>query len=309
MANQSVQIGTEIFRNPVILAAGTCGVLGEIGDAINLSSIGGITTKSITEQSAKGNVPYRMVDLPVGMINAIGLANEGIDSFLENHAQKASKIDAVVIGSIAGDSISSYVSTAHKMSQCKDIPLIEVNVSCPNTADGLEFGSCPKRLGELLTEVKSAIGSSGMIVKLSAAPGDIRSHAESAIESGACALTLINTIPALAIDVHTKTTKIKKGGGGLSGEAIHPIAVRVVHEIYRDVCKHANVPIIGTGGITHWEDAAEFILAGATCVGIGTALFVNPTIGPNIAKQLKKWVSDQQCNSIQDLIGSVSFPN
>ena len=145
-----------------------------------------------------------------------------------------------------------------------------------------------------------------MIVKLSAAVGDIRPHAEVAIESGAIALTLINTIPALAIDVETNTPKISRGIGGLSGRAIHPIAVRVVHEVYRDVAKQTDTPIIGTGGVMNFEDAAEFILAGATAVGIGTATFVNPKIATKIASQLQKWVKRQGCDSIQELIGTFS---
>jgi dihydroorotate dehydrogenase (NAD+) catalytic subunit len=191
------------------------------------------------------------------------------------------------------------------MDTIEGIELIEINVSCPNTTDGLEFGSCPTKLTELLTAIKPVLQSTGMIVKLSAACGDIRPHAEAAIHCGADALTLINTLPAMAIDPNTKIPHITRGIGGLSGPAIHPIAVRVVHEVYQDVARNANVPIIGTGGVLHWEDAAEFILAGATAIGIGTALFVNPVISVKIAKKLEQWVNKQGCQSVNELVGQV----
>ncbi len=303
MTDLSVKIGTETLRNPVILAAGTCGVMGEIKDAIDLSQIGAITTKSITLHPRIGNEPHRVADLPMGMLNAIGLANEGIDSFMEHQAPKATSLDTTVIGSVAGESIDEYVNVASAMSTCEDIRLIELNVSCPNTDDGLEFGASPALLKEL---VEAVVGSCGrpIIVKLSAAPGDITEHATAAIDAGATALTLINTIPALAIDVHTRKTKISRGIGGFSGEGIHPIAVRVVNTIYQHVCKERNIPIIGTGGVTHWEDAAEFILAGATGVGIGTASFINPTISTQISKQLKAWVQ-KQGKPVESLVGAV----
>lgn len=306
MSTMQVQLGIATLRNPVILAAGTCGVMGEISDAINLSTLGAITTKSITLEPRVGNEPHRLADLAVGMINAIGLANEGIESFASKYAATPSTLDTTVIGSIAGDSIDGYVNVAKKMSGITGINLLEVNVSCPNTDDGLEFGSDPKRISALLDEVKPAIGNCSMIVKLSAACGDIRPHADAAIKSGADALTLINTLPALAIDVESKSPRISRGVGGLSGQAIHPIAVRVVHEVYQDVAKSAGIPIIGTGGILHWQDAAEFILAGATAVGIGTATFVNPKIATKIVTQLSKWTDRLGCSSINELTGSAT---
>jgi dihydroorotate dehydrogenase (NAD+) catalytic subunit len=305
MVTMEVEIGEITLRNPVVLAAGTSGVMGEIGDAIDLRKLGAITTKSITAKPREGNQPLRIRDLPKGMINAIGLANGGIDDFVSHYAPKCKNINTTIIGSIAGDSIDSYVQVAKAMSDIEGIDLVEINVSCPNTSDGLEFGSCPVKLAELLIEIKSALQPTPMIVKLSAACGDIRPHAEAAINAGADALTLINTIPAMGINVETKTPLITRGIGGLSGPAIHPIAVRVVHEVYRDVTKNANIPIIGTGGVLHWEDAAEFILAGATAVGIGTTSFINPAISIKIAKKLSAWVKRHGCRSITDLVGQV----
>ena len=305
MVSMQVELGKATLRNPVVLAAGTAGVLGEIGDAIDLGKIGAITTKSITAHAREGNQPMRMVDLPSGMLNAIGLANGGIDDFVTNYAPNCKHLNTTIIGSIAGDSIDAYIKVAESMDTIQGIELIEINVSCPNTTDGLEFGSCPTKLTELLTAIKPVLQSTSMIVKLSAACGDIRPHAEAAIHCGADALTLINTLPAMAIDPNTKIPHITRGIGGLSGPAIHPIAVRVVHEVYQDVARKANVPIIGTGGVLHWEDAAEFILAGATAIGIGTALFVNPVISVKIAKKLEQWVNKQGCQSVSELVGQV----
>ena len=307
MTQMDVKLGQVTLRNPVVLAAGTCGVIGEIKDAINLNHIGAITTKSITKEPRAGNEPVRMSTIQSGMINAIGLANEGIDSFIKNQAPKALSLNTTVIGSVAGDTIDAYVAVASAMDNVDGIDLVEINVSCPNTADGLEFGGCPERLTTLLNEIKPVLSNSGMLVKLSAAPGDIRPHAQAAINCGADALTLINTIPSLAIDVESRTPEISRGIGGVSGAIIHPVAVRVVHEIYRDIAKSAQVPIIGTGGVMRWEDAAEFILAGATAVGIGTASFVNPAIAPKIAKQLSAWATRQGCRSITELIGSLQL--
>ena len=305
MADMQVKLGLVTLRNPVVLAAGTCGVMGEIGDAIDLSSLGGITTKSITKDSRIGNDPVRIADVPGGMVNAIGLANEGINSFVEHQAPKATALQTTVIGSVAGDSIESYVAVASAMNSIEGIELVEINVSCPNTEDGLEFGACPIQLSKLLDEIRPVLTNTGMIVKLSAAAGDIRPHAKAAITSGADALTLINTIPVLAIDVETKQPIISRGICGLSGKEIHPVAVRIVHEVYRDVAKDAGIPIIGTGGVMNWKDAAELILAGASAVGIGTASFVNPAIAPKIAKQLASWVTRQGCPSVHELIGAM----
>ncbi len=305
MAQMQVKLGQMTLRNPVVLAAGTCGVMGEIGDAIDLHSVGAITTKSITKEPRVGNEPIRMAELPNGMMNAIGLANEGIDSFIKHQAPKAQSLNTTIIGSIAGHTIEEYVAVAHAMNDIDGIGLVEINVSCPNTSDGLEFGSCQKQLATLLGEIKPVLSKTGMIVKLSVAAGDIRPHAESAINCGADALTLINTIPGLAIDVETKEPILSRGIGGCSGSDIHPVAVRVVHEVYRDVAINSCTPIIGTGGVMRWEDAAEFILAGASAVGIGTASFVNPTIAPNIAKKLTQWVERLGTNDINSLVGTM----
>lgn len=297
------------LRNPIIAASGTCGYVGEIADVIDPRSIGGIVTKSITREEREGNQPWRIVDLPraPGMLNAIGLANVGLERFLKEKLPDVKSIDTVVIGSIAGNSIEDYVTIAAAFDSSGVFPAVELNVSCPNTADGLQFGEHPQKLGELLKAVRPALRRAKMIVKLSPNVTDIVAMASAAIDSGADALTLINTVSAMSIDVHTRQPRLSRegGAGGMSGPAIHPIALRMVSEVYRGVARDARVPIIGLGGVMTWEDAAEFVLAGATAVGMGTALFVDPRLLPKVARGLEKWITKQGCTSISELIGQV----
>ena len=295
------------LRNPLIAAAGTCGYVAELADVLNPKSLGAIVTKSITREPREGNSPWRIIDLPraSGMLNAIGLANVGLDQFLAEKLPAASSVDTAIIGSIAGHSIDEYVTIAAAFDKASSLRAVELNVSCPNTADGLQFGESASRLSELLKEVRPALTAKNMIVKLSPNVGDIVSVASAAIDSGADVLTLINTVSAMAIDVNTRQTRLSRGSGGLSGPAIHPIAVRMVHEVYRSVAREAGVPIIGLGGVLTWEDAAELLLAGATAVGIGTALFVDPTLPQRIGRGLEQWVQRQGCSTLTELTGAV----
>jgi dihydroorotate dehydrogenase (NAD+) catalytic subunit len=240
------------------------------------------------------------------MLNAIGLANVGLEAFLRDKLPAAAAAACPVIGSIAGDSIDSYVKVAAAFNAAAHLPLVELNVSCPNTADGLQFGEDPRRLRDLLAAVRPALHQKKMIVKLSPNVTDIVALARAAIEAGADGLTIINTVAAMSIDVLTRKPRLSRGTGGLSGPAIHPIAVRMVHEVYRAVAREANVPIIGLGGVMHWEDAAELILAGATAVGMGTALFVDPLLPGKVARGLESWVAQQGCKSISELVGQVT---
>ncbi len=296
--------GVEL-RNPVIVASGTCGYIREIADVIDPRKIGAVTTKSITREPREGNPPWRLIDVPRGMLNAVGLANVGLDRFLAEKLPDAKSLDTVVIGSIAGHSIEDYVTVASAFDEAEDLPLVEMNVSCPNTSDGLQFGEHPRKLTELLAEIRPVLTNTKMIVKLSPNVADITKMAEAAIEGGADALTLINTVSGLAIDVESRAPRLSRGSGGLSGPAIHPIAVRMVNEVYRNVAKGAIVPIVGLGGVMTWEDAAEFILAGASAVGMGTAMFVDPKLLVKVAHGLEAWVARQGCETISELVGSV----
>ncbi|MCP3904057.1 MAG: dihydroorotate dehydrogenase [Planctomycetes bacterium] len=303
----SVELAGVTLRNPIVAAAGTCGYVNEFSRVLDPAELGALVTKSITRESREGNPPWRIVDVPRGMLNAIGLANVGLDEFIATKAPQALETDTVVIGSIAGACVEDYVAVAAAFDAVEGIPLVELNVSCPNTADGLQFGEHPDALRALLHEVRPALARTRMIVKLSPNVGDIVAMARAAIEQGADVLTLINTVSAMAIDVESRQPRLSRGTGGLSGPAIHPIAVRMVHAVYDAIARDARVPIIGLGGVMSWQDAAEMILAGASAVGMGTALFVDPRSPLRVRRGLEKWVRRQGCASVAELRGAVEM--
>ena len=295
------------LRNPIVAAAGTCGYVTELADVLAPEWLGALVTKSITREPRTGHPPWRLVEVPRGMLNAVGLANVGLDRFLAEKLAGADRIDTVVIGSIAGNTVEEYQAVAAAFDAEERLAIVELNVSCPNTGDGLVFGEDPCRLRELLAEIRPVLARTKMLVKLSPNVGDITAMAAAAVEAGADGLTLINTLSAMAIDVERRTPRLGGGAGvgGLSGPAIHPLAVRMVYDVYRSVAKTAGVPLVGLGGVMTWQDAAEFILAGATAVGMGTALFVDPRAPESVVKGLGKWVRRQGCGSISELVGGI----
>jgi dihydroorotate dehydrogenase (NAD+) catalytic subunit len=295
--------------SPIILAAGTAGTLDEMSEVLDLSKIGAVVTKSITKEERKGNPFPRITWTRAGMINAIGLANPGLDGYNTNIAPRVEPTPTRVIGSVAGDSIEDYVQVASAMDQTPGMEIIELNVSCPNVHSGLEFGADPGALKELVTAVNNAMSTSKLFVKLSpitvGTPHTIVDLARIAVDAGASGLTLTNTVPAMGIDVHTRKPIVSNTIGGLSGPAIHNIVVRLVHLTYTQLAKDAGVPIIALGGVTRWEDAAEFILAGANAVGIGAGTFASPRAPLKVTKGLDKWVRAQSVSNIQELVGAV----
>lgn len=306
--------GVEL-TTPIVLAAGTAGVLDEMIDVIPRSMmtnhLGAVVTKSITNEPRVGNAFPRITFTRAGMLNAIGLANPGIKSFIANNAKQAADMPCRVIGSIAGDSIEDYISCAQKMSSVDGIGILELNVSCPNVHSGLEFGADPQALAALVSAVSACLEDSKvkMFVKLSpitvGTPHTIVDLATVAIDAGADGLTLTNTVPAMGIDVHTRKPILSNTYGGLSGPAIHPIVVRLVHLVYSQVARERDIPILAAGGVTRWEDAAEFILAGAAAVQIGAGNFANPRNAVKVSKGLNKWVSKMGVDSITELVGTV----
>lgn len=303
MADLSVSLAGVRLANPVVLAAGTCGYVREVADAFALDRIGAITTKSITAESREGNAPWRIIDSPAGMLNAIGLANVGLDRFMREKLPEARGLPCKLFGSVAGHTVDEYLAVASAFDTAVDIAAVELNVSCPNTADGLQFGEHPDALRALLREVKPAVRSKPLFVKLSPNVGDIVAMAKAAIDGGANALVVANTFTAMAIDVETRAFRLSRGRGGLSGPGIHPIVVRMVHDVFRMVARDAKVPVIALGGCSNWRDAAEFILAGATAVSMGTALFIDPRSPVRVVDGLDAWVARQGCRSIGELVG------
>jgi dihydroorotate dehydrogenase (NAD+) catalytic subunit len=299
------------LTSPILLAAGTAGVLSEMRDVLDPTQLGGIVTKSITKEVRHGNPFPRITFARAGMMNAIGLANPGIDAFVRDEGPKASSMGCPIIGSVAGDRLDDYLEVATKLASIDGIRAIEANVSCPNVHSGLEFGSDPAALKDLISGMSGAIGDVALFVKLSpitvGTPNTIVDLARVAIESGAKGLTLTNTVPAMGIDVRTREPILANVTGGLSGPAIHPIVVRLVHLVYRGLAKDAGVPIIAAGGVTRWEDAAEFILAGASAVQIGAGSFASPRASVKMRKGLAKWVRTQGASGVSDLVGQVKL--
>ncbi|MEM0982546.1 MAG: dihydroorotate dehydrogenase [Planctomycetota bacterium] len=285
------------FTPPVLLAAGTAGTLDEMAGVIDLSKLGGIVTKSITKDPRDGNAAWRVAPVKGGMINAIGLANPGIDAFMADWAPKVASVPTTVIGSAAGFTVEQYTAVCRSFETIDAMPAVELNVSCPNTEHGIDFGTDPKLLAELVAACREAMPTTGLIVKLPpiaiGTPHTIVDLARAAIDAGAEALTLCNTTPAMAIDIDTGEPKLGNRHGGLSGPAVHPIVTRLIDLCYREFCKERGIPILGLGGVLDWDDAAEFMLAGASAVQVGTASFVDPKRAIRIAKRLTKWYSER----------------
>ena len=297
------------LANPMMTASGTCGYAFEYADFVDLNQLGAFVTKSITREVRPGNEAPRIVETRAGMLNSIGLANVGLDVFLAEKIPELQRMKIPVVVNVAGHSIDDYVYTATRIAAEPIVRAIELNVSCPNVADGLTFGTDPPLLEQLVAKVRQAIdGRVKLVVKLSPNTSDIVATAQAAIAGGAEILSMINTYTALAIDVRTRRPRIAAGTGGLSGPAIRPLAVYLTHLVYRNAARDANVPLIGMGGIQTWQDAAEFILVGATGLAVGTTLFIDPATPVNICDGLKNWLAELGAASINDVIGTLEMP-
>jgi dihydroorotate dehydrogenase (NAD+) catalytic subunit len=304
----SVTLAGVKLSNPTMTCSGTCGYAFEYADFMDLSRLGAFVTKSITREERKGNEPARIVETRAGMLNAIGLANVGLDRFLVEKVPQLDKMPCPVIVNVAGHSFDDYTETCAAMDSLNCVRAVELNVSCPNVKDGLTFGTHPGRLKELVHEVKKVLPHKPLIVKLSPNVEDVTQTAKGAVDGGADVLSLVNTFTAMSVDIYKRRPRLANVTGGLSGPAIKPIAVHMVSRVYRQVARHAGVPISGMGGIQTWQDAAEFILAGATGLGIGTALFVDPATPNKIVDGLNEWLAKMQVERLTDLVGALELP-
>lgn len=300
------------LSNPMMTASGTCGYAYEYADYVDLSRLGAFVTKSITAESRKGNPAHRIVETRAGMLNAIGLANVGLDRFVSEKLSQLRRLRGAsgprIIVNVAGHSIDDYVTTAAPIANDEAVDAIELNVSCPNVGDGLTFGTDPALLKQLVQQVRLAMRSDcKLIVKLSPNVGDITATAQAAVDGGAQILSMINTYTAMTIDIDKRAPRLANNTGGLSGPAIRPLATYLVHQVYRHVAQPAGVPIIGMGGIQHWRDAVEFLLAGASGLAVGTALFVDPATPTTILDGLQQYLVRQGCRSINELIGALEL--
>jgi len=271
------------MKNPVMVASGTFGFGEEYSEYFNLNKLGAIVTKSVTLKPRAGNPPPRICETPSGMLNSIGLQNEGVKVFLEKHLPFLSQFDTPVIVNVAGETIKEYVEVCKALSKEKKVAGIELNISCPNVKrGGMSFGVDPKCTGEVVRAARAAT-KLPLIAKLTPNVTDITVIAKAAVSAGADALSLINTVLGMAIDIKTKKPKLATLTGGLSGPAIKPIAVRMVWQAAQAV----KVPIIGIGGIMTADDVQEFLLAGASAIQVGTANFIDLKAALMIIEDLK----------------------
>ena len=292
--------------NPVWTASGTCGYADEMTDFTDVGKLGGFITKSVTLKPREGNAVPRVVETDSGMLNAIGLANIGVEEFISEKVPVLEKLACAVFVNIAGETIDDYVAVTQRLCEHKAIAGFELNISCPNVKHGgITFGTEPEVVKEITSAVKAACGSKVLMVKLTPNVTDIAVPAKAAVEGGADALSLINTFTSMVIDIENRKPVLANRTGGLSGPAIKPIAVYMVNKVYNEVTKGTQIPILGMGGIRTASDAIEFILAGASAVAVGTANFIEPDCTSKIVEGIKKYCETHEISSVKDLVGTV----
>ncbi len=281
----SVNIGSLRLRNPIMLASGTVGYGNEISEFSNLNKLGAIVTKSLSLKPRKGNPPQRIVETPAGMLNAIGLANVGVEEFIKEKIPFLKKFDVPLICNIAASSVEEYVECTKILNEEETIKAFEINVSCPNVKDGgLQFGNNLSAVGNVTSKVR-AVTNKPLIIKLSPNVSYISEFAKIVKDEGGDAVSAINTLVGTAFNIFTRKPKIFNINGGLSGPAIKPVALAKVLEISRSV----NIPIIGIGGIMNWKDVIEFMIVGASAVQIGTLNFIDPSAPERMIKELEDY--------------------
>jgi dihydroorotate dehydrogenase (NAD+) catalytic subunit len=290
------------FRNPVLCASGTFGYGAELAGVCDLGQIGGLVTKGISLAPRAGNPPPRICETASGMLNSIGLANVGVDAFLRDKLPPLRDSGARVLVNFFGETPDEYARCAERLSGEAGVDALEMNISCPNVeAGGLEFGVDPDVAGRLVERV-ACCTDRPLVVKLTPNVTDVVPIARACVQAGAAALSLINTLKGMAIDARTRKPRLARVVGGLSGPAIKPIALRLIYQVAQ---ARLGVPLIGVGGIASGEDAAEFLLAGATLVQVGTASFVRPDAAVKIARELEELCRAQQVADVGELTGAL----
>lgn len=301
---QTTIAGIEM-QTPILTASGTCGYGPEYADLVDYSQFGGFTTKSVTRHERPGNNPERIVETRAGLLNAIGLANVGIDRFIAEKIPFIETMPTKVLVNVAGYDVADYVHVIERLDEYACLTGFELNVSCPNVADGLMFGTDPGLMEEVTAAARAVAKNHPLIVKLSPNVTDIAALARAAVNGGADGLSVINTYVGMSIDAKTATPRLANITGGLSGPAIKPLALFNVHRVYREVARDANVPILGMGGVQTTQDALEFIIAGASAVAVGTALFIDPALPQKIASDLAGEVASRGLSNVRELVGTL----
>ena len=295
-------VGSVTLANPVMTASGTAGHGDELGAYVDLSTLGAVVVKSLSPEPWAGNAAPRVHETPAGMINSVGLQGPGVRKWLEEELPAVIATGATVVASIWGTTIEDYAKAAELL---RDAPIevvaVEVNVSCPNLHDrNRMFAHAPETTAEAI-QAASVCGRP-MWAKLSPNVSDLASIAKAAHSAGADAVTLVNTVLGMAIDIETRTYRLGGGGGGLSGPAIHPVAVRAVHDVH---AAYPEIPIIGVGGVARGIDAIELMMAGASAIQVGTASFADPRSVARVLKEIEEWCAERSIGSVRELIGVV----
>ncbi len=298
--NTSVNLAGVTLKNPVLTASGTFGSGMEYGEFVDLSRLGGVVTKGVAITPWEGNPTPRIAETTGGMLNAIGLQNPGLDVFCERDLPFLSKFDTAIVVNVCGHSEEEYVKAVERLAET-NADLLEINISCPNVKEGgIAFGTNAAKIEEITRAVKK-VARQPIIMKLSPNVTDITEMALAAQNGGADAVSLINTITGMKIDINRRTFALANKTGGLSGPAIKPVAVRMVYQVAQKV----SVPILGMGGIASAEDALEFLMAGATAVSVGTANFHNPRVTEEIVDGIEAYMKRNRVEDIHELIGCV----
>ena len=298
--SMSVKIGTLKLKNPVMTASGTFGYGGEYADYVDLNKLGAIVVKGLSLKPRAGNPPPRIMETPSGMLNAVGLQNIGVDTFIEEKLPILRKYDTNVIANIYGETYDEYKKVAQKLTSAKGVHALEVNISCPNVRKGgLSFGADPKSAAAVTRKVKE-VTDLPVIVKLTPNVTDITAIAAAVEKAGADAISLINTLTGMSVDIFTRRPHLKNVTGGLSGPAIKPVALRMVWQVLQKI----SIPVIGIGGIMNAEDALEFLILGTKAVQIGTANFINPQATIEIIAGIERYMELNGIKNISKLIGT-----
>ena len=301
MANLEVNIGALKLKNPVLTASGTFGYGEEFADFIDLNRLGGFIVKGTTLNHREGNPYPRMVETPSGMLNAVGLQNKGVDYFIEHIYPRIEHLDTEIMVNVSGASVADYTEVCHRLTQCPKIHAVEVNISCPNVKQGgMAFGTTCEGAAEVTRAVRKAWPGT-LIVKLSPNVTSIADIARAVEAEGADAVSLINTLLGMAIDVERRRPYLSTITGGLSGPAVRPVAVRMVWQ----VAKAVGIPVVGLGGIMNARDALEFIMAGATAIEVGTANFIDPAVTVKIVNGINEYLDRHNLPDLASIRGII----
>jgi len=301
LTDLKVKVGKVTFKNPVLVASGTFGYGEEYSELFDLNQLGGIVTKSITLNPREGNPPPRTCETPSGMLNSIGLANVGVESFVKEKLQFFRKFKTKVIVNVAGSTRDEYLKVVEKLNRAKGIDMLEMNISCPNVKEGgMAFGSDPESAYRCVKSIRFATDYP-LLTKLTPNVKDIVEIAQAVEEAGTDCISLINTLVGMAVDSKTKKPLLKTVTGGLSGPAIKPVALAMVWKVSQKV----EIPVVGIGGITNAQDALEFLLAGASLIQVGTANFVDPRTSIKIIQGLEKYCYENNIKNLKEIIGKL----